>query len=93
MLTPVALIILPPPPPVIPHPLQSPGPSLGPKSTGNTRRRRKIFIRLHWTVTWSPPPPPHRGDRPEIGGRGAVPPLNNVMIVYGGDIQFIRTDH
>ena len=71
---------------VTPHPLQPPppprwgGPSLGPKSIGNTRprrRRRTFFFRLRWNWGWGgpslgdrPPPPPHGGERPDIGGGG-----------------------
>ena len=67
----------PPPPLCNPPPPRWGGLSLGPKSTGNTRRqrrRRKIFFRFHWN--WgsrggpSLGPPPQRGDRPDIGGGG-----------------------
>ena len=55
---------------------QSSGTDVGPKSTGNTRRRRKLFFTLHWNWGWgyrhfmTVPPPPHGGDRPHITGGG-----------------------
>ena len=58
------MFVNPPPPFATPHPRWG-GPSLGPKSIGNTWRRRNIFFRLHWN--WGggslgePPPPPWGG--------------------------------
>ena len=72
-------LTVPPPPFVILHPLQPPPPppmggaSLGPKSIGDTKRRRKKFLGYTGTGVGGDRhlvtvPCPHWGDRPDIRG-------------------------